>query len=304
MRASAAFVVASMAGAIAITRPGTSARHNIGNDRHLLSDPHLRQLAGRQVRGQFHLIEVRNLEDRLRRGAVNLLADAHEPLDDDAGDGRGDSRAGELKSDRVERGLGFLEPGLSACKLGAGVLDLLGGGDPALEEPLGARQVQPRVLSLAALAGSLPGTWSSMAWDRSVRSGLAHGVAFATRPRRGPTRRADSHHSGEPQSCGVGMGDVGARPCVSPCRGTSAPRLRRRAPGRRSTARRSGTPRPRHGIVVQACMDAPMISEVGNRRLQFDCDCGMRLMSRKLRASRQDSSEPSGIAFLGQAGSP
>ena len=93
---------------------------------------------------------------RLRGGAVHLLADADEALDDLPGDRGGDVGARELAVGGRESGLGLLEGRLGRRGLRARVLDLLARGDAALEEPLGAGEVEPRVLEPAPAPARAP----------------------------------------------------------------------------------------------------------------------------------------------------
>ena len=146
MRASAALVAGSTAGERAIDLAGerpvaVGVRHDIG----LLAGVDRGELLGRDARGEFDQVEVGHLDQRLGGGAIDLLADVHQPFDHVAGNRRGDLGARQLAIGRVERGERRLHGGLRRRLLRPGVLDLLAGRDAALEQAVGPFEVQLRV---------------------------------------------------------------------------------------------------------------------------------------------------------------
>ena len=106
MRTRAAFVAGSIAGAIATTSPSNAAvGPGVRDDLGLLADAHAAERLGRHVGGHLDLLDVRHLEERLRRGAVHLLADSDEAPDHLPRDRRADVCPRELPVGRGERGL-------------------------------------------------------------------------------------------------------------------------------------------------------------------------------------------------------
>ncbi len=128
---------------LAVERP---VRPRVGRDGDGLAGADAAEAVGRDVRRDLDARDVRDLDDRLRRRAVDLLADADEALHDLSRDGRRQPRAVDLALGEADARLGLLDPrrGRGAGRLR--VLDLLARGDAALEEALDARELELRGL--------------------------------------------------------------------------------------------------------------------------------------------------------------
>ena len=155
-----------------------------------------RQVLGRDVGGELDDVEVGHLDERLGGRAVDLLADAHQALHDLPGDRRGHlacaTAAASAVSSAAER---RLDAGLRRGLLRAGVLDLLAGGDAALEQALGPLEVELRVLERGLRLRDGGGRLALLILERP-RIDLGDHLA-RPRPRR-PRRRAASSRAPAP----------------------------------------------------------------------------------------------------------